>query len=131
MTSSTRTRAAKARARTTPIGTGELHQVLEDARDRVQLAHFCSAHVCTPDQVSADGKRLHLPRVLQLMRDRGYQVSEPTPAQHQPKAKQGLTAWLVHIRTPCNIEFDMGFYTPNEPKQGSRKKSPTPHMEPA
>lgn len=122
MTSATRTRAPNARARTTPLGTGELHGALEDARDRVELASFCSAHVCTPDQVSNDGKRLHLPHVLQLMRDRGYQVSEPTRSQHQPKAKQGFTAWLVHIRTPrvkvryvelAPVEFDIGFYTPN------------------
>jgi hypothetical protein len=103
-------RAPNARARTTPIGTGELHQVLEDARDRAELATFCSAHVCTPDQVSADGKRLQLPHVLQLMRDRGYQVSDPTPAPLQPK--RGFTAWLVHICIP-RAQFDIGFYTPD------------------
>lgn len=122
-------RAPNTKARTTPLGTGELHQALEDARDQGELARFCSAHVCTTFEVSEDGKRLHLPRVLQLMRDRGYHISDPTPPQHQPK--KSFTAWLVHIRTPGGIEFDMGFYTPNEPKQGSRKKSPTPHMEPA
>ena len=103
-------RTPNARVRTTPLGTGELHQALEDTRDRLELARFCSAHVCTPDQVSQDGKRLHLPRVLQLMRDRGYQVSDPTPPQHQPK--KGFTAWLVHIRMP-RAEFDIGFYTSN------------------
>jgi hypothetical protein len=105
-----RSRAPNTHARTTPLGTGELHQALETARDRVELARFCSAHVCTPDQVSQDGQRLHLPRVLQLMRDRGYQVSDPKPAPHQPK--RGFTAWLVHIRTP-KAEFDIGFYTSN------------------
>jgi hypothetical protein len=112
MTSATRTRAPNARARTTPIGTGELHQALETARDRVELARFCDAHVCTPDEVSADGTRLHLPRVLQLMRDRGYQVANPVQAPMQPK--RGLTAWIVHIRMP-KVEFDMGFYTPDAP----------------
>jgi hypothetical protein len=110
MTSATRTRAPNARARTTPPGTGELHQALEDARDRVELARFCSAHVCTPSEVSVDGKRLHLPRVLQLMRNRGYQVSDPTRPQHQPK--KDFTAWIVHIRMP-GAEFDIGFYTSN------------------
>lgn len=128
MTSATRDRAPNARARTSPLGTGELHQVLEDARDRAELATFCSAHVCTPDQVSADGQRLHLPRVLQLMRDRGYQVADPVPAPIQPK--RGLTAWIVHIRLP-KVEFDMGFFTPDAPKPGACKKSPTSHMEPA
>lgn len=122
-------RTPASRARTTLLGTGELHQALENARDQGELARFCSAHVCTPTEVSEDGVRLHLPRVLQLMRARGYQVSDPIPPQHQPK--KGLTAWLVHILTPGGIEFDMGFYTPNEPKQSSRKKSPTHHMEPA
>jgi hypothetical protein len=104
------TRAANARARTTPLGTGELHQALEDARDQGELTRFCSAHVCTPSEVSEDGVRLHLPRVLQLMRARGYQVSDPIPPQHQPK--KGFTAWLVHIRIP-GAEFDIGFYTAN------------------
>jgi len=122
MTSVTRTRAPNSRARTTQLGTGELHQVLEDARDRAALAQFCSAHVCTSQDVSEDGRRLHMPRVLQLMRDRGYQVSEPAKSQLQPKAKQGFTAWLVHIRTPritvqcaelAAVEFDIGFYTSN------------------
>jgi hypothetical protein len=128
MTVPARHRVSNARARTTPIGTGELHQVLEDARDRAQLTKFCSAHVCTPTEVSEDGVRLHLPRVLQLMRSRGYQVADPVPAPMQPK--RGLTAWIVRIRMP-KVEFDMGFYTPDAPKPGARKKSPTPHMEPA
>ena len=123
------TRAPNARARTTPLGTGELHQALENARDQGELARFCSAHVCTPTEVSEDGVRLHLPRVLQLMRARGYQVSDPIPPQHQPK--KGFTAWLVHIRTPGGIGFDMVFYTPDTPKPSPRKKSPTSHMEPA
>jgi hypothetical protein len=128
MTSAIRTRAPNSRARTTPLGTGELHRALEDARNRVELATFCSAHVCTPTEVSEDGVRLHLPRVLQLMRSRGYQVADPVPAPIQPK--RGLTAWLVHIRMP-KVEFAMGFYTPDVPKPGARKKSPTPSMEPA
>lgn len=103
-------RALNSRARTTPLGTGELHQALENARDRAELATFCSAHVCTPTEVSEDGVRLYLPRVLQLMRDRGYDVSDPARPQHQPK--KGLTAWLVHIRMP-RAEFDIGFYTSN------------------
>ena len=98
------------RPRTTVPGTGELHQALEDARDRDTLASFCRANVCTPAEVSDDGKRLHLPRVLGLMRARGYDVSEPRRPQHQPK--KGLTAWIVHVRMP-RAEFDIGFYTPN------------------
>lgn len=116
------TRTPTSRARTTVPITGELSRALEDARDRDSLHKFCSAHACTVDQVSEDGKRLHLPRVLQLMREHGYQVSNPTLAEHQPKAKQGFTAWLVHIRTPrfkarlveaTSVEFDIGFYTSN------------------
>ncbi|MDK6079683.1 hypothetical protein [Massilia varians] len=60
--------------------------------------------------MSDDGQHLSLPRVLQLMRARGYDVSTPTKPQHQPKARQGLTAWVVHIRLP-RAEFDIGFYT--------------------
>jgi hypothetical protein len=108
-----------------PLGTGELHQALTDSRDHAALTEFCSAHVCTPEEVSADGKRLHLPHVLQLMRKRGYQVSEPARSTHQPKAKQGLTAWLVHIRT-ARVEFDIGFYTVDGVKaRPARKPQPT------
>jgi hypothetical protein len=104
--------------RTAAPGTGQLHQALEDARDRDTLRRFCSAYVCTPAEVSEDGKRLHMPRVLQLMRTRGYAVSEPFKAPHQPK--RGLTAWMVHIRTE-RVEFDIGYYTP-EAVQPREKK---------
>lgn len=103
-------KAAHAKVRTATPGTGELSQALEEARDRETLRSFCSAHVCTPAEVSNDGKRLDMPRVLQLMRARGYDVSTPIKPQHQPKARQGLTAWIVHIRLP-RAEFDIGFYT--------------------
>jgi hypothetical protein len=104
--------------RTAPLGTGELHQVLEDARDRDILNRFCSAHVCTPAEASEDGKRLHMPRVLQLMRTRGYEVSEPFRAPHQPK--RGFIAWIVHIRIP-RAEFDIGYYTPEAVKPRGKK----------
>jgi len=103
-------RPPTSRARTTMPGTGELSRALESARDLDTLQKFCSAHACTPDQVSEDGKRIHMPRVLQLMRIRGYQVSDPARPQHQPK--RGFTAWIVHVRMP-KAEFDIGFYTPN------------------
>lgn len=103
-------KTAPPKARTTTPGTGELSQALEEARDRETLSRFCSAHVCTPSEVSNGGNRLDMPRVLQLMRARGYDVSSPTKPQHQPKARQGLTAWIVHIRLP-RAEFDIGFYT--------------------
>ena len=115
------TRAPTSRARTTLPRTGELSRALEDARDRDTLHKFCSAHVCTADQVSEDGNRLHLPRVLQLMRSRGYQVSDPVRAPHQPK--RGFTAWLVHIRV-TRAEFELGFYTPDAVKPGSRTLRP-------
>lgn len=128
MNTSSRKQTPNSKVRTTPPGTGELHQALEAERDRAELARFCSAHVCTRPEVSDDGQRLHLPHVLQLMRSRGYDVSQPTRPQHQPK--KGLTAWIVHIRT-SKVEFDMAFYTPDAPKPGVRTKSPKPYMEPA
>lgn len=109
-----------------PLGTGELHRALEEARDREALNRFCSAHVCTPAEVSEDGKRLHLPRVLQLMRSRGYQVSDPVRAPHQPK--RGFTAWMVHIRIR-HAEFDLGFYTLDAGKAGPAKKPQPSNLE--
>jgi hypothetical protein len=105
-------------------GTGQLSQVLKDAHDHETLERFCSAHVCTTDQVSEDGKRLNLPRVLQLMRNRGHQVSDPVRAPLQQK--RGFTAWLVHIQIP-RAEFDIGFYTPDAAKPSSKKpRAPVP-----
>jgi hypothetical protein len=113
MSTATATRNPTARARTTPPGTGHLHQALEDSRDRAQLAQFCSAHVCTPAEVSSDGKRIDMLRVLDLMRARGYEISAPARAHHQPI--KGSTKWLAHVRLPTGPSFDMGFYTPNTP----------------
>ena len=119
-------RAPTSRARTTVPGTGELSRALEDARDRDTLNRFCSAHVCTSDQVSEDGKRLYMPRVLQLMRSRGYHVSDPVRAPHQPK--RGFTAWLVHIRI-TRAEFHLGFYTADAGRAGIAKKPQPSNLE--
>jgi hypothetical protein len=115
MTVAAPTRATPAhKNHTTPIGTGELHQALEASRDLRALRDFCSAYVCTPDEVSSDGgKSLNVLRVLDLMRRRGYGVSDPTRPQHQPKHRQGLTTWLVDVTLPTGARFQMGFYTPS------------------
>lgn len=102
--------ARQPRPRTTMPGTGELSQALEDVRDRETLHRFCRANVCTPADISDDGKRVNLPRVFDLMRARGYDVSEPRKPQHQPK--KGFTAWTVHIRK-ARVEFDIAFFTAN------------------
>lgn len=106
------TRLQPKHARAAAPAGSPLSQELEAATARAQLNRFCSAHVCTAADVSEDGVHLHLPRVLQLMRNRGYEVSTPTKPQHQPKAREGLTAWTVHIRIP-RVEFDVAFYTPS------------------
>lgn len=112
MTAAVAHRAPSARARTTPPGTGELHRALEDARDRAELSTFCAAHVCTPDQVSKDGKRLDMLMAFDLMRGRGYEISAPTRGQNQPLP--GSTKWLVNITLPGpGPSFKLGFYTHN------------------
>jgi hypothetical protein len=98
-------------ARATPIGTGHLHQALEAARHLKALNDFCSAHVCTTADVSADGKRLNMPKVFALMRSRGYTVSDPKRSNQQPRP--GQTLWLVSITFPDGIAAQLGFYTPN------------------
>jgi hypothetical protein len=114
MTASTAVRSPTSRARTTPLGTGHLHQALEDARDLASLQQFCSAHVCTPAEVSSDGKRLDMLRVFDLMRSRGYQVSPPARSQHQPK--KGFTAWLVDVVLPgAGVRLTLRFYTSIHP----------------
>jgi hypothetical protein len=113
MTAATASRpAAGHRNHTTPIGTGELHQALEASRDLKALRDFCSAYVCTPDEVSSDGgKTLNVLLVLQFMRGRGYVITEPTRPQQQPR--KGHTAWLVGVTLPTGARFQLGFYTPN------------------
>jgi hypothetical protein len=107
-------RAPAGRARSTPPGTGELHQALEDARDRAELNDFCSAHVCTPDQVSIDGKRLDLLMVLDFWRTtREMTISQPVRAKTQPLP--GKTKWLVDATLPTGEEFKLGFFTTNAP----------------
>ncbi|MGZ9027355.1 MAG: hypothetical protein ACXW2U_08795 [Telluria sp.] len=106
------TTATRRPARTTPPGTGLLHQALEDARDLASLRAFCARQHCAIADVSADGVRLDMLRVLDLMRTRGYVVSAPKRPQHQPK--KGSTAWIVSVQT-AGAQFDMGFYTPNTP----------------
>lgn len=119
---------AHVKTRSTVPGTGELSQALEDARDREALRSFCSAHVCTAADVSSDGKRLDMPRVLRLMRARGYDVSTPIKPQHQPRARQGLTAWIVHIRIR-HVEFDLAFYTPTAVGNGAVNKPQLSRLE--
>lgn len=93
------------------LGTGELHQALEDARDLSRLHAFCSAHVCNSDDVSAEGLRLDPLKVFALMRSRGYQVAEPSRSPHQPR--KGFTAWLVDIQLPAGPSVRLAFFTPN------------------
>ena len=107
-----------------PLGTGHLHDALEGARDLAALNAFCAAQACTPAEVSSDGRRLDMLRIFDLMRSRGYDVSQPVRPQHQPR--KGFTAWLVHIRMP-GAELDMGFYTqdPVAPARTSPRKKST------
>jgi hypothetical protein len=109
-----------------PTGTGGLSQALHKARDRDALNRFCSAHVCTPADVSEDGVHMHLPSVLQLMRSRGYQVSEPARSPHQPK--RDLVAWIVRIQIR-HVRFDLAFYTPSAAKTGTGNKTRPSRLE--
>ena len=99
------------RHHTTPIGTGELHNALEDARDLGRLHDFCKSNGCSVEQVSKDGKRLHMLMVFDLMRSRGYVIAAPVRNQHQPRRDQ--TTWLVSITLPDRTSVQLGFCTPN------------------
>lgn len=105
------TATARRPAHTTPLGTGELHRALEASRDLARLHDFCSAHVCTPDLVSNDGKRLNPVMVFAFMRSRGYGVSDPVKPQHQPRKDQ--TTWFITITLPDGNSVQLGFCTPN------------------
>ena len=105
MPTATATRAA-------PIGSGVLHNALEDARDRAQLQAFCLAIHCAPADASSDGIHGDMLRVFDLMRARGYQVSEPKRPQTQ--LRKSVTTWLVNVTLPAGgPSFVLGFCTPN------------------
>ena len=108
MTTATATRPA----RTAPIGSGHLHGALEDARDRAKLQAFCHAIGCTAADASSDGVRVDMLRVFEVMRRRGYSVSEPTRPQAQ--RLKGATTWLSNVTLPAGgPSFVLGFCTPN------------------
>lgn len=98
-------------AHSAPIGTGVLHNALEDARDLANLNGFCQGMHCTAAEVSSDGIRLDILRVIQMMRTRGYQVSDPVRPQAQPR--KGFTVWLINVTLPAGVAFTLGFCTPN------------------
>lgn len=108
MNAATTTRPARA----APIGTGHLHSTLEDARDRTRLQAFCAAVDCAPTTVSVDGVHADWPRVFDLMRQRGYTVTEPTRPQTQ--MRKDVTTWLTTITLPNGgPSCVLGFCTPN------------------
>ena len=104
-------RSHSGKAQTSPIGTGQLHQALEDSRDLARLHDFCSAHVCTVDQVSDDSVRLAPLKVFALMRQHGYQVSEPRRLQQQ--LNRAGTTWVVDVTLPAGVAVRLAFITPN------------------
>jgi hypothetical protein len=104
--------AVARRTHCAPIGTGALHQALEDARDLDRLHRFCQSQQLDVDAVStADGKRIDILRTFAAMRARGYVIADPKRSQSQ--LKRGLTTWLVDIQLPAGPSLSIGFYTPN------------------
>ena len=98
--------------RAKPIGTGHLHNALEDARDLATLQVFCRAIHCTPADISSDGIHVDMLHIFDFMRVRGYGVGAPTRPQAQ--MCKGATTWLVAITLPGNgPSVTLGFYVPN------------------
>ena len=98
--------------RAKPIGTGHLHNALEDARDLATLQAFCRAIHCTPADISSDGIRVDMLHIFDFMRQRGYGVS--VPVQPQAQMRKGATTWLVAITLPHGgPSATLGFYVPN------------------
>jgi hypothetical protein len=107
------TTATRSRQASAPIGTGHLHKALEDSRDHAQLDAFCAAVGCTPADVSTTGMHLDILHVFDLMRSRGYKVSAPAKASHQPRP--GFTTWLVDATLANNgPSVRLGFVTANQ-----------------
>lgn len=111
MTAATARRPAARAGTLAPLGTGQLHQALDNSRSLAHLHAFCAAHKCEAAQVSVGGIRLDLLLVLDLMRSRGYTVSEPTRPQHQPV--KGSSIWTVNVTLPSGSSVQLGFQIPD------------------
>lgn len=59
---------------------------------------------------NADGTQLDTLKLLDAMRARGYQVSEPRIPKTQ--TKPGHTAWKVDITLPGGVSLQLVFFTP-------------------
>lgn len=106
------TTATRPKPAAPPIGTGHLHQALEQSCASAKLKAFCTAVDCTAAEASADGVHLDILRVLDLMRQRGYQASAPSKPQHQPR--RDLTTWLVDVTLPNHgPSLQLAIVTPN------------------
>lgn len=106
------TTATRSRPAAAPIGTGALHQALEQSRDLSKLKAFCAAVGCTAAEASSDGVHLDILHVFDLMRSRGYKLSAPVKSRHQPR--QDFTTWIVDTTLPNNGPcVRLGFVTPN------------------
>jgi hypothetical protein len=104
--------AAATAARTAPIGSGILHHALEEARDRANLQAFCHAVGCAPADASSDGIHVDMPRVFEIMRQRGYTVGQPAHAPCQ--VRKGRTIWHVAVTLPAGgPSLALGYLTPN------------------
>ncbi len=98
--------------RAAPIGRGHLHNALEEARDRAHLQDLCRAVSCSAADVSSDDIHIDMLRVLDLMRQRGYLVSEPRRPTTQ--RRHGRITWLVDVTLPAGAaSFVWAFETPD------------------
>ena len=76
-----------------------------------RLRDFARSTGCDPLDLSIDaGKSLDLGSVLDMMRQRGYQVSDPVRPQAQPR--RGATAWPITIGVH-HVKVTLVFYVAN------------------
>lgn len=101
-------------AKAAPAHSRPLHDALADAAARTRLHAAAQRLGCDPLDMSADGQRFDMPRMLELMRRRGYDVGAPVRPQLQPWIKRGQVAWTVSVGMP-GARFTLAFFEPATP----------------
>jgi hypothetical protein len=100
--------------KTAPTRANPLHDALVDADAKARLQASARSIGCDPIDISADGQHVDMPRMLDLMRRRGYEVGALVRPPHQPHIKAGLVTWTVAVGLP-GARLTLAFFEPATP----------------
>lgn len=97
-----------------PTRSSPLHDALVDADTKARLRASAQRLGCDPFDISLDGQHFDMPRLIELMRRRGYDVGAPVRPQQQPNIKSGQVMWTVAVGMP-GARLTLAFFEPATP----------------